>query len=576
MRAWNYYDHVVFHALLHSTCLFTLIKAVSSSETPDGSSLCREDTDLPVYWRGIEADPSCRSLSLTSTSSSSSQNGQVPLECAHITLSDPLTTISGGISFEFAKREVTVNEGLDALTKQLRRVLYPNLLSDDTSKDETDGVLGSNLQKDFSSRDGWASPSSQFSRKPSWHIKGGPLSFGNGRPFECPTFHKDRTPKQNEKIVLSGLGEGSEGEVIVGLGSASDAPNIGSDAPSTSIQEDIKKDTVDTAQDTVEIIAVTPTAATAHYDYLITNKENDYLGRFTPLFHRVNRNWYTGNWTLKFHDQNYDQRVAEPRMKCEKNALWDSDIRPQLKCVLDHVGAVFGLTERAKKTCGRVGPIAAAQIGTDTTIDSDTVADAKAVEAAQVQPVKILDWGSGCGHSLAYLASRFQGVYGVGIDASEQTVKYAQETYEAETTNTPHGETGSTTRFCHHNGVDLSYYPSNFFDHALSYAALYHFEEPVVQCDVIGQLLRVIKPKTNTVGTNTGHGGRLYIGWHVVDGAITWRSSSCRFFTECLNLISLKTRGILKGRVLACMPEPCLFGASAYGLPYESVVIEKG
>ncbi|CUI14842.1 methyltransferase, putative [Bodo saltans] len=101
----------------------------------------------------------------------------------------------------------------------------------------------------------------------------------------------------------------------------------------------------------------------------------------------------------------------------------------------------------------------------------------------------VLDWGSGCGHSLQFLFDEYD-VTGVGIDVSNLTIAYAR-------TNTTKADL-----HCVADGTKLEWIPSNFFDHALSFGSIYHVYNRTMFCHVIRQLVRIVKP-----------GGTVYNGW---------------------------------------------------------------
>lgn len=101
----------------------------------------------------------------------------------------------------------------------------------------------------------------------------------------------------------------------------------------------------------------------------------------------------------------------------------------------------------------------------------------------------VLDWGSGCGHSLQFLNDEYD-VTGVGIDVSELTIAYAR-------TNT-----SKANLHCVADGTKLQWIPSNFFDHAISFGSVYHVYNRTLFCHVLRQLVRVVKA-----------GGTVYNGW---------------------------------------------------------------
>ena len=101
----------------------------------------------------------------------------------------------------------------------------------------------------------------------------------------------------------------------------------------------------------------------------------------------------------------------------------------------------------------------------------------------------VLDWGSGCGHSLEWL-SKEHGTYGLGIDVSNKTIAYAR------------ANTTKTNMHCVADGTRLEWLPSNAFDHVISFGSIYHVYNRTLFCHVIRQLVRVVKAK-----------GTVYNGW---------------------------------------------------------------
>jgi ubiquinone/menaquinone biosynthesis C-methylase UbiE len=101
----------------------------------------------------------------------------------------------------------------------------------------------------------------------------------------------------------------------------------------------------------------------------------------------------------------------------------------------------------------------------------------------------VLDWGSGCGHSLQFLSMEYD-VHGVGIDVSNKTIAYARE------------NTTKANLHCVADGSKLQWFPSNTFDHVISFGSIYHVYNRTMFCHVLRQLVRIVKV-----------GGTIYNGW---------------------------------------------------------------
>ena len=102
---------------------------------------------------------------------------------------------------------------------------------------------------------------------------------------------------------------------------------------------------------------------------------------------------------------------------------------------------------------------------------------------------KVLDWGSGCGHSLHILAEDYN-TRGVGIDVSNLTIAYAR------------ANTSSKNMHCVADGTQLGWIPDNYFDHAISFGSIYHVYNRTMFCHVLRQLVRIVRSK-----------GTVYNGW---------------------------------------------------------------
>ena len=101
---------------------------------------------------------------------------------------------------------------------------------------------------------------------------------------------------------------------------------------------------------------------------------------------------------------------------------------------------------------------------------------------------KIFDWGSGCGTMLNYYHVKYN-TTGVGIDVTETAIQHARS----------HAQPGQL--FCFMDGSNLKPFPSDYFDAIVSWATLYHVRRTLVQCDIVHQFIRMLKP-----------GGVAYVG----------------------------------------------------------------
>ena len=101
----------------------------------------------------------------------------------------------------------------------------------------------------------------------------------------------------------------------------------------------------------------------------------------------------------------------------------------------------------------------------------------------------VLDWGSGCGVSMDFLAQRalrsskvqFRGI---GIDVTPEAVNYSRAVYS---------NLRDHVLFCHADGTDLSWLPSNSFDLVISFGALLHVPVPRA-CATVNHIVRVLRP----------------------------------------------------------------------------------
>jgi 2-polyprenyl-3-methyl-5-hydroxy-6-metoxy-1,4-benzoquinol methylase len=94
---------------------------------------------------------------------------------------------------------------------------------------------------------------------------------------------------------------------------------------------------------------------------------------------------------------------------------------------------------------------------------------------------RVFDWGCGCGTMLNYYHQQFN-TTGVGIDLTEAAVKHALQ----------HRQPRQT--FCFMDGASLKSFADNSFDAVVSWATLYHVRRSLVQCDIVHQIVRIMRP----------------------------------------------------------------------------------
>lgn len=117
----------------------------------------------------------------------------------------------------------------------------------------------------------------------------------------------------------------------------------------------------------------------------------------------------------------------------------------------------------------------------------------------------LLDWGSGCGTMLNYFHLKFN-TSGIGIDLTYDAVVHAKQHHQP------------NQLFCHMDGSNLRAFESSSFDAIVSWATLYHVRRTLVQCDIVHQMVRLLKP-----------GGRAYIGHLRTEKTQEyWKKGRCR------------------------------------------------
>eukprot|EP00931_Biecheleriopsis_adriatica_P103453 TRINITY_DN78286_c0_g1_i1.p1 TRINITY_DN78286_c0_g1~~TRINITY_DN78286_c0_g1_i1.p1 ORF type:complete len:508 (+),score=109.51 TRINITY_DN78286_c0_g1_i1:104-1627(+) len=112
----------------------------------------------------------------------------------------------------------------------------------------------------------------------------------------------------------------------------------------------------------------------------------------------------------------------------------------------------------------------------------------------------LLDWGSGCGHTLSW-AKAYYDVDGLGIEATASAVTWASHF--------------SLGKHCAIDGRKMGWIPDGMFDHVFSYAALTHLEVQE-QCQVARQLVRKLRP-----------GGKAFLGWNRAQRVSPWIWHDC-------------------------------------------------
>lgn len=117
----------------------------------------------------------------------------------------------------------------------------------------------------------------------------------------------------------------------------------------------------------------------------------------------------------------------------------------------------------------------------------------------------LFDWGSGCGTMLNYYHLKHN-TSGIGIDLTRDAVEHARRHHQP------------NQLFCHMDGANLKMFPAESFDAIVSWATLYHVRRTLVQCDIVHQLVRMLKP-----------GGRIYVGHLRTEKTQEyWKKGRCR------------------------------------------------
>lgn len=117
---------------------------------------------------------------------------------------------------------------------------------------------------------------------------------------------------------------------------------------------------------------------------------------------------------------------------------------------------------------------------------------------------RVLDWGCGCGTMLNFLHLNFN-TTGVGLDMTEGAIRFAWD----------HSQPRQT--FCWMDGSDMSVFPSSHFDAVVSWGGVYHVRRTQVQCSIVSNMVRVLKP-----------GGVAFVGHIRTDKSQQyWKHNKC-------------------------------------------------
>eukprot|EP00928_Gymnodinium_smaydae_P087445 TRINITY_DN71708_c0_g1_i1.p1 TRINITY_DN71708_c0_g1~~TRINITY_DN71708_c0_g1_i1.p1 ORF type:complete len:446 (-),score=61.45 TRINITY_DN71708_c0_g1_i1:41-1378(-) len=123
----------------------------------------------------------------------------------------------------------------------------------------------------------------------------------------------------------------------------------------------------------------------------------------------------------------------------------------------------------------------------------------------------LLDWGSGCGHSLSWAKALYD-VDGIGVEAVPAVAQWASRF--------------SLGRTCAADGRALEWLPDGLFDYVFSYAALLHLQTQE-QCRVAIQLVRKLRV-----------GGRALLGWNRAHLTSPWMWQEC--FDAAVSIVTVE------------------------------------
>lgn len=118
---------------------------------------------------------------------------------------------------------------------------------------------------------------------------------------------------------------------------------------------------------------------------------------------------------------------------------------------------------------------------------------------------RIFDWGCGCGTLLNYYHLKYN-TTGVGIDLVDTAIAHARARSQPRQT------------FCVLDGRLLKSFADNSFDTIVSWATIYHVRRTLLQCDIVHNLVRMLKP-----------GGRFFFGHIRTEKSQDyWKKGKCR------------------------------------------------
>ena len=126
--------------------------------------------------------------------------------------------------------------------------------------------------------------------------------------------------------------------------------------------------------------------------------------------------------------------------------------------------------------------------------DLDLIAD-----GTDLKNMRILEIGCGVGRMTKYLGELFGEVY--GVDVSEEMIRVGKNRLKS---------ISNVHLYCN-SGSDLSMFPDNYFDFALSYIVFQHIPEKEVIINYINETYRVLKPNKMFKFQVQGYLGEEYL-----------------------------------------------------------------
>jgi len=128
----------------------------------------------------------------------------------------------------------------------------------------------------------------------------------------------------------------------------------------------------------------------------------------------------------------------------------------------------------------------------------------------------VLDWGSGCGHTLTW-AKMLYDVDGVGVELTPSAANWASRFAQG--------------RFCNVDGRRLDWVPDGLFDHVFSYGSLPHLGADD-QCAVVVELVAKLRI-----------GGKAFFGWNRAHLQSPWAWFEC-FHWSALGRKRVEVQGL--------------------------------